>query len=531
LQKFYEGENMKKQIMSIAAAAALFTTGAIAFDSNTAGVIATDAGTGIIPSSYTAGDAGIATTAITKSSTQKGDALIYPYFTTEGNYSTEIVVRNTSEDAVVAKVVFYSGKDSKELRDFNIYLSGYDVFRFTIDKKGNASEITSEDGSVITHGVLERDVLDPTKTADDYTGLRFASKDNKFTAPLGENRGYVAIFGMVQSDDYQGRENPDGSKLAFHNRHDDLYAGYAKLLDNNRGSDWRYWRNQDGLLNPDFMVGSMFTGDVNIEAPNTIVGTEITWKEGDSNRTATFHGVDSVLTGQVNVRNTTNGTDMILPATAINNFSDGDKVVLWSPGEYASIADRCIEYVAGKAQYDALCVRTDANAFNVNSATYTYANKGDLTSADNKIFITQPYKRTLLQLGDTAGYTYNSTYTSSKVEAGYKSFFQSDAYVYNENEKTPPKVVTTTENTIVGAALSGNGLGSTPPEAEPTGYTDEVQMLNASAFELNEDVKAEYGKGNGFAKFNVGVPAIITQMVASRAGDSVETNWVYSDTE
>jgi hypothetical protein len=519
---------MKKQIMSIAAAAAILTTGAMAFDSyeysNGNNNIVTDVNGAIVKSSYTGANA-LPSGTINKSADQKGDALIYPLYSSADGYQSEVVVRNTSKNAIVAKVVFYSAKDSRELRDFNIYLSGYDVFRFTV-KDG---KIVSSDGSVIVASVLESDVdIYNAGTVDDYKNLKFASTTSPFSASLSEDKGYIAVFGMIESDDKK-----DSSGLAFHNKHDDLYAAYAHLLDTTRGTLWRNWRLANGKLNPSYMVGSMFTGSGLITAPNVDIsatGSAHTWKEkGKADHTADFTGVSSVLTGHITLTNPSTTNDLLLPATAINDFSeDNDNTVMWTPGEYASIADRCIDHDATGAFYDVTCVAADAAMLNVTTATYTYAHNGGTTATDNRVYITQPYKRTLLQIDPTVnyGYTYVSTKTSRKVETGAKSFFTTTASVYDEAERTTADPVKTVGS--VGPALSGDATDNTTTPA-PTGYVNEVEMIRSDAFEHHATTNTQFGKGNGFAKFNVGVSSIITQMVASTAGDSIETNWIYSD--
>ena len=130
---------MTNKIMSIAAIAAIFGTSAYAFDTNTAGkILNRDA----VEGNYTGGTASTVrllksvdghpdpiTGAITDR--LKGDALIFPAFQAdEDGWNTEIVLRNNySNKAIIAKVVVYDGKDSSEVRDFNVYLSANDQLR------------------------------------------------------------------------------------------------------------------------------------------------------------------------------------------------------------------------------------------------------------------------------------------------------------------------------------------------------------------------------------------------------------------
>ena len=57
-----------------------------------------------------------------------GQVLIYPYYTVSGGNQTILSVINTSENAKAVKVRFLEGKNSREVLDFNLYLSAFDVW-------------------------------------------------------------------------------------------------------------------------------------------------------------------------------------------------------------------------------------------------------------------------------------------------------------------------------------------------------------------------------------------------------------------
>ncbi len=57
-----------------------------------------------------------------------GQVLIYPYYTTNANNVTLLSVVNTSDYAKAVKVRFLEGKNSREVLDFNLYMSRYDVW-------------------------------------------------------------------------------------------------------------------------------------------------------------------------------------------------------------------------------------------------------------------------------------------------------------------------------------------------------------------------------------------------------------------
>ncbi len=563
-----------KKILSAAAAVAIMSTGAMAFeafvtDANSSdltkntlkagategnGTIMTEVadntgGTKFVGSSFH--KTGTLPSELNLSKTFKGDALIYPAFNQTEGFGTEIMVRNTSDKAIVAKAVLYGGKDSHEVKDFNIYLSAKDVCRFTIE--GN--KITSDDGSIRTYGIFPHQVEKNT-TAQDLTDYReIAFGDTKpFDEEVTEPYGYVVIYGMEQSTGISCTEAPRGdtkgcvadpdNNKGFHKLHDALYAAYAATLDANR-TGWR------AVVDPTkgAIKNGMFITDVNA-SPNVDGNITVSWEEfyvdtqgvnrlKDHN--ATFTDVDNVLTGQVRIYNNQAGRDMLLNATAIENFTDdaNETRIIWTEGEYASIADRCITLegnaTAGEnAVYDLGCVTADAAKFMIDSAVYNFSNKAG--SIENKLLFTQPYKRILTQLnnakvnGDNydvgkanGKYIYNPDYVGGAkyqtLETGTGYSFTMKLTTYDEDENTPV------------AAIGGTIITS----PQTTGvdrvvFDKEVQEVNSDQLEKGASMKGEFDSKNGFVDItNIPMPAIVTQMVGSTAGPSAEMNWVYSD--
>lgn len=77
-----------------------------------------------------AGAAGIAATAqaVNINPDGLGQVLIYPYYTTRGQNNTLLSVVNTTENAKAVKVRFMEGQNTREVLDFNLYMSPYDVW-------------------------------------------------------------------------------------------------------------------------------------------------------------------------------------------------------------------------------------------------------------------------------------------------------------------------------------------------------------------------------------------------------------------
>ncbi len=98
-----------------------------------------------------------------------GQALIYPYYTVRStasgnNYVTALTVVNTTSAAKVVKVRFLEGKNSREVLDFNLFLSQYDVWTGGIvpDPAGIGAGLFTKDHSCTTPAV-STSALTPTK--------------------------------------------------------------------------------------------------------------------------------------------------------------------------------------------------------------------------------------------------------------------------------------------------------------------------------------------------------------------------------
>lgn len=76
-----------------------------------------------------------------------GQALIYPYVTTENGYSTNVAVVNTTNNAKVVKVRFLEAKNSNETLDFNLYLSAHDEWTGAISDNGTGPMLVTHDTS------------------------------------------------------------------------------------------------------------------------------------------------------------------------------------------------------------------------------------------------------------------------------------------------------------------------------------------------------------------------------------------------
>jgi len=124
-----------------------------------------------------------------------GQALVYPYYTVRnspsGNaYVTALSVVNTTASAKAVKVRFLEGKNSREVLDFNLFLSQYDVWTAGIVQAGVGAGVFTTDNSCTTPAV-SRSGSTPTLFRNGaYVG------DNGGDTLDRTNEGYFEILEM-----------------------------------------------------------------------------------------------------------------------------------------------------------------------------------------------------------------------------------------------------------------------------------------------------------------------------------------------
>ncbi len=135
-----------------------------------------------------------------------GQVMIAPYFTVQGDEETLLSIVNTTDDTKAVKVRFREAYNSREVLDFNVYLSPHDVWvAKIIDHAGGGAAITTPDNSCTV----------PSVKATGDTGVPFRTTlfDGSFASPpqkavdggptdLSRTReGYFEVFEMGVADE------------------------------------------------------------------------------------------------------------------------------------------------------------------------------------------------------------------------------------------------------------------------------------------------------------------------------------------
>ena len=423
----------KNKMLSAVAAVAVLSSGAMSFDmvvksndansarSTTSATIITDVAN-IKNATYTDANIVTASKPMKLSPNDRGDTLIYPSFKAKDGWETKITVRNTKDVSVVAKAVLYDAVDSHELKDFNLYLSSHDVASFKIKEKDGQIIITTRDGSIMAglDDTLNSDRAEPV--AYDGTGKFISSSveanlDDKgdfiiSSIPIdnfnsnSNNSGYVIVYVMAQTEDKDSRL-PIGSNghdyyhTSSTENHAILYKAYYKALTLCRGSNWKsifgvYGKARNGTAT-----------ESNITAPNVSPSCD----NGEGNTTHFTSPESDILFGEVSIsRGGSDPRSLLLKAKAIENYTvekyktdgtldeDNSQMMLWAPGEYASIQDRRIIKDIdsdGYADYNTTGIAEDAKDMVVKHGYFSF-NKHTTNNDKSLLIVTQPMKRALV---------------------------------------------------------------------------------------------------------------------------------------
>lgn len=145
-----------------------------------------------------------------------GEVLIWPYYTVNNGFDTYLNITNTSAETVALKLRFREAYNSRDVRDFNIILSPYDVWAGTVTRNadGSAARVQTKDKSCTQP---ELPVIDAATGLHgiDFTNLAY-SDDTGPTSLDRTKEGYFYAIEMGTSD--VGNENVSGT-VAFNAKH------------------------------------------------------------------------------------------------------------------------------------------------------------------------------------------------------------------------------------------------------------------------------------------------------------------------
>ena len=124
-----------------------------------------------------------------------GEVLIYPYYTVNKSQDTLLSVVNTADVSKAVKVRILEGRNSREVLDFNLFLSPWDVWTAAI-----------------------------TQVGDDPLGGKILTRDNSCTWPVGALKGAGEKFRTSMFDGSVGPKDGAGTGA------DRTREGYIEII-------------------------------------------------------------------------------------------------------------------------------------------------------------------------------------------------------------------------------------------------------------------------------------------------------------
>lgn len=283
-----------------------------------------------------------------------GQALIYPYYTVRAangaQYNTYLSVTNTTGNFKAIKVRFVEGKDSREVLDFNVYLSPYDVWTAAVvpvssDKTLGAKMITADTSCMVpavkslpfvNYGFISSNA-DGEDTSLDRTNegyfeiLEMADLTGTITTGLKHSNGTpvdCTVLGAnesnVSSAASQGSGGLLGSATLINPSTGAAYGYDPTVLDdwNQLGSIW----TSSGSVSPD--LGNVFPKVSTVFNGSSVIQT--TWTGGGTNAVDPVSAVlmhDNVINEFVLDANTLSNTDWVVTFPTKRKYVANDAVV------------------------------------------------------------------------------------------------------------------------------------------------------------------------------------------------------------
>ncbi len=133
-----------------------------------------------------------------------GQVLLYPYYTVRGGNDTLISIVNTTSDHKAVKVRFMEALNSREVLDFNLYLSPWDVWTAALQETAaGGGKMTTTDRSCTVPNLFELQ-----GGVQDFLNFQYTGPNND-RGPQGIERtasGYIEVIemGVVTDSTVQG---------------------------------------------------------------------------------------------------------------------------------------------------------------------------------------------------------------------------------------------------------------------------------------------------------------------------------------
>lgn len=277
-----------------------------------------------------AGAAGLAGTAqaVNLNPDGLGQVLIYPYYTSNDGNQTILSVVNTTENAKAVKVRFLEGYNSREVLDFNLYLSAYDVWVAAIaDNAGTPTLYIPDNSCTVPYLYKANQITTPSGPVgvQPFLSLAYAGSFND-GGPEGIARAAEGHYEMIEMGTLVG----DSADYATHQM-----TAAVKDKDGNvtRPATWEpldcdelvdQWTEYFGAPDGIWFAEAASNENCRLDPGNAdLIGCQA-WTDTTRNSGGLFGG-GAVI-------NANNGTMFSYDAKAIQGFDKTDDGIHYLPG-------------------------------------------------------------------------------------------------------------------------------------------------------------------------------------------------------
>lgn len=154
----------------------------------------------------------------------QGSAIVVPYYTVNDGWQTLVNLTNTSENSIVVKFRLHESRNSRDVLDFNIALSPFDVWTATIQQNANGKpELVTTDRSC-TIPLSVRDGNSPiTGSFEEASELAYSNEFADHSGTDGDvvrtREGYIKVLVMGETAESGSPNGDDPDDIAWAAEH------------------------------------------------------------------------------------------------------------------------------------------------------------------------------------------------------------------------------------------------------------------------------------------------------------------------
>ena len=182
-----------------------------------------------------------------------GQVLVYPYYTVNAGNSTVVTVVNTTNAAKAVKVRFLEGYNSREVLDFNLYMSAYDVWTAQVVPSGTGAGVFTTDNSCTVPALPRNAATAFPFSTFGFDGTSVAAADGGPVTASRTTEGYLEMIEMGTLTN----ASKNSAKAATHNN--GTPANCAQLVNAwTPNSPDPYWASNSNSIDISAATGGLF---------------------------------------------------------------------------------------------------------------------------------------------------------------------------------------------------------------------------------------------------------------------------------